>query len=95
MMRLTLRRSMLSSRAMARWLWPALRRARTACSRPGASVNAGSASCSIIGTSGLVDVGWDRAALARCPVLISVMRSSNEPASACAGQALTRAPMGP
>ena len=42
-----------------------------------------------------VDVKRDGAALSRCPVLISVIRSSNEPASARAGQALTNAPMGP
>jgi hypothetical protein len=34
---LTLRRSMLSSRAMVRWLWPASCRARTVCSKVGAT----------------------------------------------------------
>jgi hypothetical protein len=51
-MRLTLRRSMLSSRAMARWLWPTLCQARTVCATLGDSVSTGGASSSTIG------MGW-------------------------------------
>jgi hypothetical protein len=44
-MRLTLRRSMSSSRAIARWLWPASYRARMVCSSVGAADSASGASC--------------------------------------------------
>ena len=94
-MRLTLRRSMPSSRAMARWLRPALCQARTVCSTLGASASAGGAPPSAIGKVWLTCTEDSRPALARGSVLIRVMRSSKEPASARAGQALTRAPMGP
>ena len=45
----TLRRSMLRSRAIARWLWPALCRARIVCSSEGAGCTTGGSSCSSVG----------------------------------------------
>jgi hypothetical protein len=51
MMRRTLRRSMLRSRAMARWLRPAWCQACTACSSVGPSASAGGAPCPADGTA--------------------------------------------
>jgi len=91
----TLRRSMLSSRAIARWLWPALCHARTVCSRDGVGDVTTGTSWFDAGARWCGAAPADGAAPSRCPVLISIISSSNEPASATAGQALTSAPIGP
>jgi hypothetical protein len=95
MMRLTLRRSMLSH---GRWRAGCDRRCarpRTVCSTLGASGSAGGASPSVIGYGWWMRAADAAMASAGLSVLMSVIRSSKEPARAGAGQALTRAPMGP
>ena len=88
-MRLTLRRSMSSLRAMARWLWPARYRARTVCSRAGATGSSSGASCASGGAAWYRSSGtaWSDRALR--PVRTGVISSSNEPTSTSAGHALT------
>jgi hypothetical protein len=51
MMRLILRRSMPRLRAMARWLRPALCRARTVCSAVGASAGSNGVPCTVAGAA--------------------------------------------
>ena len=91
----TLRRSMLSSRAIARWLWPASCHARTVCSKDGIGALTSGTSWSDAGAGRCRAAPADSSVSSRCPVLISIMSSSNEPASATAGHALTSAPIGP
>jgi hypothetical protein len=95
MIRLTLRRSRLSSRAMARWLRPARCRARTVCSRVGAAGSSSGASCASGGAAWYRGAGPMSPARAPRPVRMSIISSSKEPTSASAGQALTSAPTGP
>ena len=88
-MRLTLRRSMLSCRALARWLWPASCRMRTVCSRVGAALSSGGASRASGGTAWYGGSQPVSPGQVPRPVRVSIINSSNDPTSARAGHALT------
>lgn len=91
----TLRRSMLSSRAIVRWLWPAPCLARTVCSSETAGCATDGSCCSSAGAHRFSVASADGQVLSCCWFLMSSMRSSNEATSVSAGHALITAPIGP
>jgi hypothetical protein len=87
----TSRRSMPSSRAIARWLRPAPCHARTICSSCSSNAVIGGISWRVRGTGRSGRAAAERLALAWWADLMSVMRSSSEPTSASADQGTYRA----
>jgi hypothetical protein len=86
MMRLTFRRSMLSSRAIARWLRSARCQECTVCSKVGPSASAGGVSCSTGDAPWSCEVSRWCGTVVRRSARISIISSSKEPTNATAAR---------